>query len=293
MKNRVLGTLMTIVAILSIQGLPGRADGLQRAVTIAILPCNNIEITFRKFYPLLTYVQKETGLNVRLVVPSSLEEFEGSLKSGQIDFALQDPHTYAQLSQRFNRSELLRSLTLEGRTAQSGVVIVRRDSGIGGLQDLRGRTVMFGPKTSTPKWMAAKLLFVSNGIDLDKDLKAYRNGGCCEDIAFSVYMNSVDAGVICEHFLTEHDEKQKDLGVDAGKLRVIARTAQFPTRVFAARLGTPPEVVKQVNRALLKLDPNRPEDAKIMLRGEIGGFRPGSDADYAALRRSTGTPSSK
>ena len=271
----------------------GRADDLQKLVRVAVLPCTNIEITFRKFYPLLTYVQKETGLSVRLVVPSSLEEFEGSLRSGQVDFALQDPHTYAALSQWFNRAELLKSLTLEGRTTQSGVVIVRRDSGIGRLADLRGKTVMFGPKTSTPKWMAARLLFVNGGIDIDKDLKAYRNGGCCEDIAFSVYMKSVDAGVICEHFLTEHDEKQKDLGVDAGKLTVIARTAPIPTRVFAARQGTPPEVAAQLNRALLKLDPGNPEHAKILLRGEIGGFRPGSDADYAALRKSTGAASSK
>jgi len=35
---------------------------------------------------------------------------------------------------------------------------------------------MFGPKASITKWVAARLLFEENGINIDKDLKAYSNG---------------------------------------------------------------------------------------------------------------------
>jgi len=153
-----------------------------------------------------------------LVVPANFEQYENSIKIGGLDFVLQDPHTYITLSDFFNQDELLRTLTIEGKTTQSGVVIVRQDSHIKNIKDLKGKTVMFGPKSSTTKWVAAKLLFEGNGINIDKDLKAYSNGGCCEDIAFGVYLKSVDAGVVCDHFLAEHEEKQKDLGVEASTM---------------------------------------------------------------------------
>jgi phosphonate transport system substrate-binding protein len=261
------------------------ADESRQEVRLAVLPCNNIEITFKKFYPLLQYLEKETGFSVRLVVPSDFQDFAGSVRSGQIGFALQDPHTYAALSSHFDKTSLLRTLTLERRDMQSGVVVVRRDSGLSRLEDLAGKTVLFGPKASTPKWVAARMLFADHGIDIDRDLKSYRNGGCCEDIAFSVYLRSVDAGVICEHFLSEHEEKQKDLGVDARELKVIARTRSFPTRVFAADVATPQRIVASFNQALLKLDLKNPNHARILYRGEIGGFRPARYEDYAALQK--------
>ena len=55
---------------------------------------------------------------------------------------------------------------------------------------------MFGPKLSAARWVAAKALFEENGMNIDKDLKAYSNGKCCEDVAFNVYLKAVDAGVV-------------------------------------------------------------------------------------------------
>ena len=56
-------------------------------------------------------------------------------------------------------SSLLQTRALDGTTRQSAVVVVRRDSGVLELAQLRGKTVMFGPRTSSPKWVAARLLF--------------------------------------------------------------------------------------------------------------------------------------
>jgi phosphonate transport system substrate-binding protein len=278
---------LVVIVILLMHALPARTNRAESPVRFAVLPCSNIEITLKKFYPLLAYLKKETGLEVKLVVPSDFEGYAASVRGGRVEFALQDPHTYLELAPFFDRTRLLKTLTLEGKSTQSGVVVVRRDSSIGRLEDLRGKTVLFGPKTSTPKWVGARTLFAANGIDIDRDLKTYRNGGCCEDIAFSVFMKSVDAGVICEHFLTDHQEKQKDLGVDAGKLMVIARTGSFPTRVFAARSGMAGQITEKFTRALLKLTLENPDHAKILYRGEIGGFRPGNHAEYEGLRRSS------
>ena len=260
------------------------AEVQKKPITIAVLPCTDIVMTFKKFHPLATYLTQKTGLPIRLVVPENLTKFETSLHNGEIDFALQDPHTFLKLSNLFDKDSLLRALNLEGGTTQSGVIIVRNDSGIHKVTDLKGKTVMFGPKFSASKWLAGRLLLEDNGINIEKDLKAYLNGGCCEDIAFNVYLKAVDAGVVCDHFAGEHEDKQKELGIDASQIMVIAKTKDVPMKVFSARKGIDKKTIIKVRQALLNLDRHNPNDLKILFPTELGGFKGYSDGDFGLIR---------
>lgn len=140
---------------------------------------------------------------------------------------------------------------------------------------------MFGPRTSTPKWVAARMLFEAGGVSVDRDLQSL-NGGCCEDIAFSVFVRSVDAGVICDHFLSQHAVRQKELGVEPESLLTIGRTPAFPTRIFAARQSVPPATIQAVTEALLRLDPKTAAHAAILTSAELGGFVRTSERAYLA-----------
>jgi phosphonate transport system substrate-binding protein len=164
------------------------------------------------------------------------------------------------------------------------VVIARKDSGIKQLTDLKGKTVMFGPKFSSGKWLAAKYLFQENGINIEKDLKAYFNGGCCEDIAFSVYLKVVDAGVVCDHFADEHEDKQKSLGIDANQIVVIQKTKAVPMKIFGARKGVNKDIIIKIKQALLNLDKNNPQEGKILSPAELGGFHDYFDGDFALIK---------
>ena len=261
------------------------ADSKKQGIKIAILPCTNLVMTFKKFHPLVEYLARETELKVELMVPKDFAEFKSEIKNGEIDFALQDPHTYVKLVDLFDQGNLLKALSMEGGATQYGVVIVRKDSRITDIKDLKGKTVMFGPTLSSGKWLAARILFEDNGINLEKDLKAYSHGGCCEDIAFSVYLKAVDAGVVCDHFLAEHEEKQKELGVVAAQITPLIRTKSVPTRVFGARTNLNKDLVARVTEALLKLDNKNPQHASILARAELGGFQRSQDGDYDPIRR--------
>lgn len=284
MASRFPKMILGLAIIMSSFAGFGRAEA-PKPIQIAILPCENIETTFKKFYPLLRYLIQQTGLEASLKVPTDFSAFETSLRKGEIDFALQDPHTYLLTFDQYNNAALLRALSMEGKTTHSAVVVVRQDSQIKTLGDLRARTVMFGDKSSITKWVAAKLLFAHHGINIAKDLKAYSHGGSCEDIAFSVFLKSVDAGVICDHFLDEHEEKQKELGVEAVKLSIIGRTKPVPTRVFVARKHLNQDIVAKITHALLKLDRRNSEHAKILFEAESGGFERAQVQDYAEVRQ--------
>ena len=289
MKIRKLGKEMTMSAFLVLLLAAACFAGApKKHVSIAVFPCTDAVMSFKKFHLLISYLQKETGLDVSLSVPGNYAEFERAVRNGDIDFALQDPHIYVRLAGLYDKGALVRALTREGAATQSGVVIARKDSGIGKLADLKGKTVMFGPRLSAARWLAAKSLFEENGLDIDRDFKAYTNGRCCEDIAFSVYLGAVDAGVVCDHFLGEHSKKQKALGLEAKQIAVVCKTRPVPTRIFAARQKLGDDIVARVNRALLGLDKNRPAHAEILFRAELGGFKKSKDDDYESMRRLLG-----
>jgi len=260
------------------------AEVSRKNIIIEILPCSDVVMSFKKFHPLIKYLKQQTGLAIEAVIPKDFEEFEWAIKNGDIDFAFQDPHTYVKLARLYNRDALIRALTRNGETYQHGLIIAGKGSGINKVGDLRGKTFMFGPKLSATKWIAAKEVFKRNGINIDKDLRAYLNGGCCEDIAFNVYLKAVDAGAVCDHFLEEHPGKLKDLGINVKQINIIERTRAVPTRVFAARKELDSVVVTKINQALLSLDKNNSAHAEILYPAELGGFQKSKDKDYEGLR---------
>ncbi|MBU0768739.1 MAG: phosphate/phosphite/phosphonate ABC transporter substrate-binding protein [Proteobacteria bacterium] len=260
------------------------ADEIKKNITLAIFPCTDVVMSFKKFHPLITYLEKETGFDIRMVVPRDYEEFEREIKNKNIDFALQDPNIYVKSVRLYDKDTLIRALTREGATSQSGVVISRKNGSVKKLEDLKGKTVMFGPKLSAARWVAARLLFEENGINIDKDLKAYSNGRCCEDVAFNVHIKAVDAGVVCDHFLEEHAEKQQELGVEAKQFSVICKTKSVPTKVFAARQDINNGIITKVTQALLNLDNQKPAHTKILYQAELGGFQRSKDEYYDGIR---------
>jgi phosphonate transport system substrate-binding protein len=260
------------------------ADTAKKSITMAIFPCADVVMAFEKFHPLVTYLKQETGLDIRLVVLMDTAEFGRAMKNGDIDFALQSAQMYVRFADSYEKGTLLRTLTREGHRTKSGVVIVKKDSGIESIADLRGKSVKFGPKFSAARWVFAKLLFEESGLDIDQDLKTYSHGGCCEDVSFSVQLASVDGGVICDHFLKEHFGRQHELGVDSKQLVVIGRTALVPTRVFCPRRDVSSDIVNKVSQALLRLDKQVPEHEKILYHAELGGFQKANDEDYDQLR---------
>lgn len=274
--------------VLALMQCTPAAGGERSRITVAVLPCSDEVSTVTKFSPLMRYLAEETGFAFEIVVPGSTVDFDHLVRSGGFSFALQDPNTYVAHAASFQSARLLTALNPAGEAVQEGVLIARKDRGINCVEDLRGKSVMFGNELSATKWVAARDLLQEHGIAVDKDLRSHTVGGCCEDIAFNVYLGAVDAGVVCAHFLPAHPEKQEELGVHTQALVVVGRTHPVPERVFAAHRVTDPAVVEKVVQALLKLDRSNPAHALVLSRAELGGFRRAADRDYDGMRKLIG-----
>lgn len=282
--KRAATLLLAIISSMLLVWLPGSAQPLSKRFNMCIFPCTDAGNSFRKFHPLVTYLQQITGLNISLVFHDDLAGFERALKNGSLDLAIQDPHVYVKLADQYNNAYILQALSFDQETTQSGVIIVRKDSGLKHIMDLKGKTVMFGSKLSSPRWTAARHLFKKNGFQIDRDLLGYSNGGCCEDVAFNVFLRVVDAGVVCDHFLQEHNNREPELGLDTAQLTVIAETDRVPTKIFSSRKDVRGDDIQTVSRALMALDFQKPAHRQILQNADLGGFQKASAQDLSRIR---------
>ncbi len=265
----------------------GQAAGKPQPVRIAITPCTDIIKTFKEYAPLAAYLERQIRQPVVLVVPKDFQEFERFVREETVAFTFQAPHTYVRLAHFYNREMLLKALTPGGKTKHRGVIIVRRDSPMQRIEDLKGKYLIFGAENDMAKSLSAKRLLVAKGINPEKDLRGYKYDGSCESIALNVFLKAADAGAICDYSFKDINEPQKakEGEIPPGQLRILGKTEEIPTWVFAARKGVDPRLVARINEALTSLSPKNKNQAEILESAEVGGFVKARDSDYDEVRK--------
>ena len=101
------------------------------------------------------------------------EELAFRLSRGEFDLGIFKPFPYLQA--RLDHPELVVFAThlIEGAPTYMGAILVRRDSGIETLNDLRGRTVVFTKETSTSGFRYPRGVLRELEIDIEEDLADY------------------------------------------------------------------------------------------------------------------------
>ncbi|MFZ5796788.1 MAG: phosphate/phosphite/phosphonate ABC transporter substrate-binding protein [Desulfobulbaceae bacterium] len=259
--------LLGLVSLLLWWSSPGWAQ--THALRIAILPCNDVVKTFERFKPLTDYIESKTGFAVQAVFPKDEEELIRIFRKHGADFLFHSPYEFSRIEDSIDPRSLLKALGPDGKDHEIGYIVVRQDSGLKTFQDLHGKKVIFGMECSAGRWRAAREVFAENGIDIEKDLDSFTDGGCCKDISFNIFLKAADAGLVCQHYFDE----QKELGAaHVEALAVIGKTRPSPTRIFAAHKDTPGAITDRVMQALTAIDLRDIEYHSLTKTTEIGGF---------------------
>ncbi|HIJ90984.1 MAG: phosphate/phosphite/phosphonate ABC transporter substrate-binding protein [Desulfobulbaceae bacterium] len=264
----------------------GHAAGKPQPIQIAITPCTEIIKTFKEYQPLAAYLEKQLRQPVVLVIPKDFPEFERFVKEGKVAFTFQAPHTYVRLAHLYNKETLLKALTPDGESRHRGVIIVRKDSPLRRIEDLKGKYIIFGAENDMAKSLSAKRLLTAQGIDPEKDLRGYKNNGSCESIALNVFLKTADAGAICDYSFKGVNEAKNggESEIPPNQLRILGRTEEIPTWIFAARTGVEAGLVTRITKALTALNQKNKKHEEILESAEVGGFTTAKDSDYDGVR---------
>lgn len=276
----------------------------QKPVVIALVagmpktPTNPVEAIdpFGPYVPLCKALSAEID---RPVVPDLCLpiQLEGNMQLGICHLASVSAIDYARLSNPEAYSVLAVSSDEQGRAQRRGLLVVRSESPIREVLELKGKVVAFGPDRDARLNQAGLQLLASKGVqrtDLSLDplpipgsLRIYAKS---RDIAQAVTHSSADAGFVDEAYWeslpdapTAADEPSKS------KLRVIAKTQPVAERLIIASTQVDAALQTRIAKFLTTLDEQHPETLRSL---SCASFVPPADEVLAACRALAATSAS-
>lgn len=286
MSSSAFRRTLVLIGCLLVLGVGCREE--PRVLRIGYMICNSLEETRQRFAPLTAYVSEVTGARCEPVYLDT-QDVEGAFEAGTLDLVHTNSLLYVLLRERHGAELVVaeRRGTFGSRTR--GVVIVRADSGIQDLTDLKGQRLIFGPQWAPFGFLAQYSLLLDAGVDPETDLALYafpKGTWKHEKIIYSVLYGAYAAGAAP---LIDLEEMAAEGRVDPAELRVIARSELAPYCTVSAHPSLSERWREKVREALLAVTDETTaevdgERLRVLQRGLITGFDALRDADYDALR---------
>jgi phosphonate transport system substrate-binding protein len=233
----------------------------------------------KQYLPFLNYLKRETGYTFELRFTPAGSSIVDQLGQGKVHFAAIGADSYLQARTRYGVVPLVRGLNASGRGEYQAVIVVAPHSPIRKIEELRGKRFAFGNKISTQGHLIPRIILAEHGIGLE-NLAGYEYTGSHLNSANAVAAGRFDAGGM-------QDTLGRELA-DAGLLRIIHTSRNYPSSGIAANKDVPPAVLARVRRAFLDFQPRGRDAADLYHwdRTEMpNGFMPARDEDYAELRK--------
>jgi ABC-type phosphate/phosphonate transport system substrate-binding protein len=215
--------------------LPARAGVDVADYAVAIFPMTPPADIKRRWQPLLDQLTLDTGLRFHFVFYDDNAGFEQGLGRDKAAFAFMGPAQLWKFRARYQP-------VLRDREAMVGVVVVRRNSPLQHLGDLRGRRLAMPEGPAFAARTLLELALREQRISPDVvQVKTQSNG------FRSVVLGKVDAAAGSNYGL-------KLLAPElVQQIRVIFRSQDLPPPAFAASVHTNPDDVRKVKAALLQM----------------------------------------
>lgn len=256
---------------------PPAASAKVAEYTFAVTPMANFRDIYDVFQPILEHLNASLP-DARLVleVPRGLDEHEQGLQARRFAFALSNPyhawraaqHDGYRIFAKFGDDDAFR-----------GIWVVRRDSGIDALGELKGRKVCFPPKSALAATMMTQLQLKQAGIDPARDIEASYVGSQHASI-MAVYLKTAAAGATWPLAWLTFQRMHPD---EARQLEARFPTGPLINQAIVARDDVPPELVLRVGELLVAMKQTAKGRA-MLAKVPITQFEPASLARYDVVR---------
>lgn len=248
--------------------------------------CNSRQETLSRFEPLTAYLSKRLGVRLEAVAIDTVDFTE---EAYTLDFTHTNSLLYVILN-RFHGVETLaaeRSGPLGYRS--KGVIITLKKSSIRSVEDLRGRTMVFGPMLAPTAYVTQLDLLLRGGIDPEDHLAFYTippGSYKHEKVIYGVLFEKYDAGAVP---LYDFDKMASENKIDREDFTIIAEGEAVPYCTFGVSQRVEDSLARKFKAALLDLSSKDTveidgEVVKVLERAQVDGYSAVSDKEYDIVR---------
>jgi phosphonate transport system substrate-binding protein len=206
--------------------------------SVYIVPQYSSTEIYATWAPLLEKVGVQTKQCFNLVVPGSIPDFEKAVIAGKADYAYMNPYheVIAYHAQKYN------PLIADGSKLLSGIVVVKADSPIKTLPDLRNASIAFPSPNSFGASLLIRATLSKAGIPFQAEyVKSHSN------VYRAVIMGDYQAGGGIQATLNHERPEIKE------RLRVVYTTAAYRSHPISAHPRVPKEEASNFAHSVLSL----------------------------------------
>jgi phosphonate transport system substrate-binding protein len=248
-----------------------------KRVRFAVHPLHNPTKLSEVFGPLIGYLNKNIKTVVfELEASNNYPAYEGKIKAKEIEFGL--PNPYQTLMALENGYRIFGKMGDDMNFR--GVIVVRKDSGIKKILDLKGKTISYPAATALAATMMPQDFLIRNGLNLFKETKSIYVGSQ-ESSIMSVFLKSSQAGATWpppwNSFAQSNPDKAKEL-------EVLWQTDTLPNNGLIVRDDVATALLEDVKRVLFTLHEN--EEGRTILAGiGLSRFEPANEKTFEPVNK--------
>jgi len=274
---------MLVMTCMCMPMSPATADTTNNLI-LAVHPYLPESEIIDRFTPLANYLGKEVGKTIQIRVGLDYQDHNEHIGHDLVDIAFMGPASYVKMVELYGGKPILARLEINGAPVFHGDIVVRENSTIQKLGDLKGKDFAFGDPNSTMSYLVPLYMLNKSGISLSQ-LKRHQFLGSHNNVALGVLSGDYDAGAVKnEVFL-----KYKTRG-----LRSLKSTPKLSEHLFITNSNMSPVLVVALQQAMYKLA-SLPQGKEILgsIKKHTTGLVPANNSDYDNLREILAKPQSK
>lgn len=247
-----------------------------REYIVGIHPLHNPQRLFEVYGPIIDRIDARIpDASFKLEASRNYDEFDKKLYRGHFDFAMPNPYqTLRSLAQGYR---------VFGKMADDedfrGIILVRKDSGIRQVGDLKGKAVSYPAATALAATMMPQQYLHSHGVDINTDIDN-RYVGSQESSIMNVLLGHVAAAatwpVPWKTFVAEHPAQ-------AAQLDVKWQTESLVNNGWVVRKDVPVALVERFSVQLFALQ-NDEAGRKLLKAVPVSRFESANDQTYEPVR---------
>ena len=226
----------------------------QKPIRFGLSPALGVQAARAQGERVASWLKTRFDREVRPVVFGDYPGLVDAISEGEVDFAWMPPLTFVRAADR--GVGVVALAQRYGRPTYESAIVVRADSPLVELADLRGKSVAFVDRESASGYLfAADLIKRELGADV---LKEQHFQGSHKAVTDAVRRKWVDAGVT--YVVRDAEGRIKYSGwldlAEASEipLRVLATTDPIPCDAIAHRPGLPTGIVERLAKTLVEVE---------------------------------------
>lgn len=211
---------------------------------LAVTDVEGMERLQLEWGPFKDALEAATGDSFEFFAVNSRTAAAEALRGETVDFVVSGPAEYVVINKLTNATPIVGL----GRPDYHCAIVVRADSGINTMQDLKGKKVAFGDIGSTSNMLCPMQVLADHGLDPVNDVEkthTHRN------IAFeALKAQDIDAiGINAGKWV---GLRSKETDMPYGAFKVLGRSGDLPNDMIMVGAHVPAEAVKLVKSAILE-----------------------------------------